>query len=268
MAIAGEDAELNEEDEKDRMFVTALARGLEVLRAFHPDETLLGNGEIARRTGLAKPTVCRMTHTLTKLGYLRFNPRLEKYQLGAAVLSLGYAALASLNIRQVARPFMQDLANEVNASVSLGSHDRTSMIYIESCRGQGPVTLRLDVGSRIPLATTAMGRAYLAAIGEDERAELMAALKARHADDWPVLLPGIEQALRDYREHGFTMSTGEWQPEIHAVGRAIVLPDNAGVVALNLGAAAFLLPRDKLRTHYGPRLVATATAIEAALARP
>lgn len=265
--FGGDDA-VDEDEGKDRMFVTALARGLEVLRAFHLGETMLGNGEIAQRTGLAKPTVCRMTHTLTKLGYLRFNARLEKYQLGAAVLSLGYAALAGMDIRQVARPFMQDLANETNASVSIGSRDRTSMIYIETCRGQGPVTLRLDVGSRIPLATTAMGRAYLAAIGEDERAELMDALKARHADEWSLLKPGIDQALADYREFGFTMSTGEWQPEIHAVGRAIVLPDNAGVVALNLGGAAFLLPRDKLRTECGPRLVAAAKGIEAALARP
>lgn len=268
MAAIGEGAGMDEEDEKDRMFVTALARGLEVLRAFRSDDLMLGNGDIARRTGLAKPTVCRMTHTLTKLGYLQFNTRLEKYQLGAAVLSLGYSALASMDIRQVARPFMQDLANETNASVSIGSRDRTSMIYVETCRGQGPVTLRLDVGSRIPLATTAMGRAYLAAIGEDERAALMTELKERHADEWTVLLPGIEQALRDYREYGFTISTGEWQPEIHAVGRAIVLPDNSGVVAINLGGAAFLLPRDKLLTEYGPRLVAAARGIEAALARP
>lgn len=268
MADIGEGTRVDEDDGKDRMFVTALARGLEVLRAFRPDDTMLGNGDIALRTELAKPTVCRMTHTLTKLGYLQFNTRLGKYHLGAAVLSLGYAALASMDIRQVARPFMQDLANDTNASVSIGSHDRTSMIYVETCRGQGPVTLRLDVGSRIPLATTAMGRAYLAAIGEDERAELMVALKARHADEWSVLLPRIEQALRDYREYGFTMSTGEWQPEIHAVGRAIVLPDNSGVVALNLGGAAFLLPREKLLTECGPKLVAAAKGIEAALARP
>lgn len=268
MADRSEAVGLDEEETKDRMFVTALARGLEVLRSFGPGDTMLGNQELSQRTGLAKPTVCRMTHTLTKLGYLRFNARLEKYQLGAAVLSLGYAALAGMDMRQVARPFMQDLANATNVSVSLGSRDRTSMIYIESCRGQGPVTLRLDVGSRIPLATTAMGRAYLAAVGEEERNELMDALKARHADEWSQLRPGIEQALKDYQDFGFTLSTGEWQSEIHAVGRAVQLPNNAGIVALNLGGAAFQLPRDRLTAEYGPRLVETARAIEAALARP
>ncbi|MCR6631457.1 MAG: IclR family transcriptional regulator [Magnetospirillum sp.] len=268
MAGIGDVVDSDEEESKDRMFVTALARGLDVLRSFTSGEALLGNQEISKRTGLPKPTVCRMTHTLTKLGYLRFNSRLEKYQLGTAVLSLGYSALAGMDIRQIARPFMQEMANATNASVSLGSRDRTSMIYVESCRGQGPVTLRLDVGSRIPLATTAMGRAYLATIAEEERSALMDELKARHAEDWPAISRGIEQALKDYADFGFTMSTGEWQPEIHAVGRAIALPDNGGILAFNCGGAAFLMPRDKLESDYGPQLLETVRRVEAALSRP
>jgi len=94
------------EHEGDRQFATTLARGLEVLRCFTPLEPLLGNKEISVRTGLPKPTVSRLTYTLTKLGYLRHNMRLGKYQLGSAVLSIGYPLLASMNVRQVARPLM------------------------------------------------------------------------------------------------------------------------------------------------------------------
>src|SRR6476660_9102925 len=83
----------------DRKFITALARGLEVLRVFTPTEGLLGNGEIAERTGLPKPTVSRLTYTLTKLGYLSHVERLAKYQLAPAALSLGYTALANIRIR-------------------------------------------------------------------------------------------------------------------------------------------------------------------------
>jgi hypothetical protein len=64
------------EHEGDRQFATTLARGLEVLRCFTPLEPLLGNKEISVRTGLPKPTVSRLTYTLTKLGYLRHNIRL------------------------------------------------------------------------------------------------------------------------------------------------------------------------------------------------
>lgn len=258
----------DQEDSKDRMFITALARGLEVLRCFGPSDAMLGNQDISRRTGLPKPTVCRMTHTLTKLGYLTFNPRLEKYQLGSAVLALGYTALANMDIRQIARPWMQEMADATNASVSLGNRDRTSMIYIESCRGKGPVTLRLDVGSRIPLATTAMGRACMAVMEEADRDALMDELAQRHSHDWPAIKAGIVQALKDYQDFGFTMSTGEWQPEIHAVGRAIKLPDSGAIVALNCGAASFLMPKEKLQSFFGPSLVQVARNIETALARP
>ena len=65
---------------------------------------------------------------------------------------------------QLARPLMQELATYSGASVSLGARDRLSMIYIEHCRGPSALTLSMDVGARIPLATSAIGRAYLAAI--------------------------------------------------------------------------------------------------------
>jgi DNA-binding IclR family transcriptional regulator len=94
--------------EHDRKFVVALARGLEVLRAFTPSEGLLGNQEIAQRTGLPKPTVTRLTYTLTKLGHLTHVPRLGKYQLAPAALAIGYSTLANMRIRHVARPYMQE----------------------------------------------------------------------------------------------------------------------------------------------------------------
>src|SRR5690348_10498370 len=95
----------------DRKFVVALARGLEVLRAFTPSEGLLGNQEIAARTGLPKATVSRLTYTLTALGYLSRLERLEKYQLAPGALAIGYATLANMRIRQIAKPYMTALAN-------------------------------------------------------------------------------------------------------------------------------------------------------------
>ncbi|HBF92741.1 MAG TPA: IclR family transcriptional regulator, partial [Marinobacter adhaerens] len=92
--------------EKDRKFVEALSRGLDVLRAFSQGPVILGNQDIARITGLPKPTVSRMTYTLTKLGYLSYNTQLEKYQLSSGVLALGYAYVSNLKVRQLAKPYM------------------------------------------------------------------------------------------------------------------------------------------------------------------
>lgn len=249
----------------DRQFVTALARGLEVLRAFKPHDGVLGNQEIAARTSLPKPTVSRLTHTLTKLGYLTHIERLAKYQLAPGALSIGYAALANFGIREIARPHMQALADEAGAAVAFGGRDRNSMIYLAQCRASTAFTVRLDVGSRIPMATTAMGRAYLAAVPGTERAEIMESIRGRFGGRWPEVRSGIERAVDEVARHGFTISAGEWQPDVYAVGAPLVAADGSGIFAFNCGAPAYGLTHERLQQDLGPRLVALVGRIEAVL---
>src|ERR1700760_2860099 len=113
----------------DRNFVVALSRGLDVLRAFQPNDGLLGNQEIASRTNLPKPTVSRLTYTLTKLGYLTPVPRFEKYQLAASAMSLGYAALTNLGVRHLSEPFREQVMRETEGAVAIGGRGRPSQIY-------------------------------------------------------------------------------------------------------------------------------------------
>ncbi len=252
---------------RDRKFVMALARGLEVLRAFRPGDGFLGNQEIARRTGLPKPTVTRLTYTLTRLGYLSYSQRLERYCLGTGALALGYATLSTFGIRQIARPLMQELADQADASVSLGARERLSMIYLENCRGSGAVTLRLDVGSRIPIATTAMGRAFLVALPEGERNYLMDHIKRHAGDRWPQVRRGIERAMRQYRDTGFVKTVGTWERDVNAVGVPLVQSDNGNIYAFNCGGPSFVLSEERLDTELGPRLKQLVQNVEAALRR-
>jgi DNA-binding IclR family transcriptional regulator len=163
--------------EKDRNFVTALARGLELLRAFEAGETYLGNGELSKRTRIPKPSVSRLTYTLTQLGYLKYNSHLEKYQLGPGVLALGYRFFAGHGIRQLARPYMQELANSTDCTIALGDVDRNAITYIDVCQGTGPLVVRLEAGSRLPLISTAIGRAWLCGVSEQRRALILDQLK-------------------------------------------------------------------------------------------
>jgi len=250
---------------RDRQFVEALARGLEILRAFSPYRAQLGNQEIARTTGLPKPTVSRLTYTLTKLGYLSWSERLGKYQLGAPALALGYAVLSSQGVRQVARPHMQRLADYADASVALGSRDRLRLIYMESCSSKSALTLRLEAGMRIPIATTAMGRALLGALPDSERDWLMDLIAKREGERWPQVRAGIEQAILDLERRGFATSVGEWQADVNAVGVPLIPRDGSPIVAFNCGAPAFQLSRERLERDIGPRLVNLVRNVEAEL---
>lgn len=253
------------EGEKDRNFVMALARGLEILRAFQPSDGLLSNQEIAARTGIPKPTVSRLTYTLTRLGYLSYSERLERYQLGTGVLALGYSNLASTGIRQVARPLMQEMADETGFSVSLGSRDRLSMVYLENCQGGGALTLRMQVGSKVPIATSAMGRAFLAILPEEEREYLMDHIRKKDEESWPQVEAGIRRAIEEYQQKGYCTSAGDWEREVNAVGVPLVLSDGSDVVAFNCGGPAFRLRRDMLDNYLGRRLVELVETVRSGL---
>ncbi|ABD06453.1 transcriptional regulator, IclR family [Rhodopseudomonas palustris HaA2] len=249
----------------DRSFVVALSRGLEVLRAFGPNDGLLGNQEIAARTKLPKPTISRLTYTLTKLGYLTQVPRFEKYQLAPAAMSLGYAALANLGVRHLSQPFRDELMQQTGGAVAVGARDRISMIYVGQARSSLTVGVQLDVGSRIPIATTAMGRAYLCALQGDERASLLRDMREHYGSRWPRIKEGIERSEEMVAKHGFAISVGEWQDDVHAAGVALTLNDGTGPYAFNCGAPAFRFTEDRLLNDIGPRLVAMVRKIEAAL---
>ena len=249
----------------DRKFVTALARGLEVLRAFTPTEGLLGNGEIAERTGLPKPTVSRLTYTLTKLGYLAHVERLAKYQLAPAALALGYTALSNIRVRQLARTHMQEVADHAGGVVALGTRDRLGVIYLEPARSKHGAMLRLLQGSRLPLATTAMGRALIPGVPEAERNWLLGYIKREEGKNWPKVKAGLERAMKDFETRGFTLTLGEWERDINAVGVPLVAPDGSGVFAFNCGAPAFHFTREKLESDIGPRLVNMVRNVEVAL---
>jgi DNA-binding IclR family transcriptional regulator len=258
------DLNLTDDESKDRRFVTALARGLDVLRCFQPGDVSLSNLEIARRTGLPKPTISRLTYTLTRLGYLTCSDQHGTYQLGNGILSLGYAMLSGLDIRERARPLMQELADHADATVALGGRDRMRIVYLEVCRGPGAVTLRLDVGARLPIAATAIGRALLAVLPEEERDFLMQHLKKRESEKAYDRIRGeIEGSAAEIRERGFCTVIGEWRPEVNAVGVPIITSDR-NVYAINCGGPAFKCSRELLETDLGPRLVALAGKISVA----
>ncbi|QCB46493.1 IclR family transcriptional regulator [Hydrogenophaga sp. PAMC20947] len=250
---------------EDRHFVTALARGLEVLSCFRHGEITLSNQELAQRCKLPKSTVSRLTMTLTKLGYLIHVQESGRYRLGTACLALGSALLNKLDVRKIARPMMMELAEFSGASVSLGVRDKLSMIYVENCRSTAALTLTLDVGSRMPLATSAMGRAWLAAVAQDERQEAMEQIRELDHLSWPKVKTGIDKALEDYQALGITCSFGDWNKEVNGVARAFDPGNGLPIMAVNVGGPSYNLSPKFLLDEVRPRLLQVVRSIEEAL---
>lgn len=242
--------------EDDRHFVTALARGLEVLSCFRSGEKLLGNQEIAQRCKLPKSTVSRLTRTLTVLGYLIHVPEVGKYRLGTATLALGSAMLTGLDVRQIARPLMQRLADFAQAEIALGTRDRHNMLYIEHCPCPQPNVSDLDMGSRIPLATTAMGRAWLAASSSKERQNAFDYLQAHAPDQWAVAQTQQHAwpAPTERSQPWLSCSFGDWIPNVNAIALAFEPGRGLPLMVISCGGPQRLVSADCLLQRAKPEL--------------
>ncbi len=194
----------------------SLERGVEILRAFRPGSDLLGNGDLAERTGLSRATVSRLTQTLVGMGLLQQEPLRKGYRLAPAVLSLAHAMRSGSTILQVAAPLMRTLAESRRINVGLAAPDRDEMVYLESIRYSRRAAFRNVVsGQRVPMELTSLGRAYLATASAARRKQLFQLFRARRGPQWAALRAEIEESIRTVHASGFCVAS--WQPEVVAL---------------------------------------------------
>ena len=248
-----------------RMFIMSLARGLDVLRAFRAGDSPLSNRELAKRTGLPKPTISRITYTLTEMGYLSYIEHYGCYELGGSAHVLSQVAKGSLEVLGSAMPAMGNLARASGCNVGLGGRDQLNMVYLMACQGPGLVGLRLDVGARVPVISSAMGRAYIAASSDVERERLVGLLKGSRGSSAKQVDWVVEHARRDLATYGFCVSLGEWHADINGIAAPVICPALGGLYILNCGGPAYLLPHNKLMHEVGPVLLRCAQAICSAI---
>lgn len=222
--------------ESDPNFVTALARGLALLRCFQAGETLLGNREFVKRTGLPKATVNRLANTLVSLGYLRYDSALGKYGLDAGVLALGHAYLASSGIVALARPHMLAFAQQHGVSISLGKRDRLEMVYLESIRSDAGAMVMLGVGSRLSLISSSMGRAYMAALPAARREHLFTEFARMYPEQWQAQGAAARTAIEAAVEQGYSTSFRDWHPAVHACAVAFRIAGESEIYAMSCSA--------------------------------
>jgi len=257
------DTDTLEFEDDDGRIVQGLARGLTVLRAFRPGETSLSNSDLAERTGLAKPTISRLTQTLTALGYLAYLPRLGRYQLGSGIVALCHSLLAGMPYRIAARSLLQDVADFARIPASLGMRDQLEILTIETARHPHMRPARFDLGSRLPIETTAAGRAYLYAVGKEERDELLRRIRLqRSRDEWRTIRSGLDHAFESLADRGFCLSLGDRRPDVFAVGAPVITPEGI-VLILNCGGMPSEVTAEFLESEVGPRLAQAASQLSA-----
>ncbi len=246
----------------DPQFVTALARGLDILSIFRPGDRELGNQEIADRTKLPKSTVSRLLYTLTKLEFLTYNTESGKYSIGFKALQIGYTTLGVWGVAEFIYPMMKELADRTGVSIALAMPDGTMMHYVQVARPNNIIHIQLDQGSRLPMAVTAIGRAHITSLPLKQKLEILKQIRRQETKDWPLIKAGLYKAQECFFKNGFVTSIGEWLKDINSVAVPIYAEKTGTRLAINLGGPSFMLPPEKLMNEYGPKLLKLAKNVE------
>ncbi|WP_322029240.1 IclR family transcriptional regulator [Paraburkholderia sp. J76] len=242
--------------------VTPLVRALALISAFAPEERWLGNGELAQRTGLPPSTVSRIARSLVHLGYLLYDGVQRKYRLSAAVLGLGYAAIAHSAIQGLAGERMAIFARQHKLHVCLAVRDRLDLVVLECRRSlESPVTLPLRVGMRVGIALSPMGWSLLAALPDLERTYLLENVERRMSRDWGRLRRRVLEGMAQVGEKGYCTAIGEWEPDLGILAASVLLEGNAPFVLVCIGGS-HAMTRARLERELGPRLLAMAYELQ------
>ncbi|MDH6165335.1 DNA-binding IclR family transcriptional regulator [Variovorax boronicumulans] len=241
--------------------VSALARGLALLKTIGMAPAPMGNRDLADATGIPKATVSRLTATLVGAGYLRQSRDSERFSLGPALLDMSSRYLRHFDLRAVARPHLTELSEFAGASIHMGVRDELDMLVIDSLRPRSAlISSRIEVGARLSIATSAAGRAYLAALPEAEREVLLEQIRIETGENWSSMEPRLAAGIDEYERLGFCTSFGEWHPHIHALGFALQGPRGERY-GLSCGGPAYLLPKDVMLERVAPRMLEVAQRI-------
>ena len=244
----------------------SLERGLAILSAFRPKEPSLGISELARLLDLNRSTVHRYVSTLNRLGYLQQDASTRKYRLGMRVLDLGFSAINSMELREIAAPHLQDLSDSTGHTVNMAIMDAVDIVYIDRVRsprpGQSQIDLNLHVGSRLPAYCTSMGKVMLAHLTEpDLRVVLENTDMIQRGPNTHTERVGLINELARIRATGFAVNNEELAYGLRSIAVAIRTSSGEPIAAVNLAVHRSMVSMDDLTARLGPPLRRTADEI-------
>jgi DNA-binding IclR family transcriptional regulator len=247
-------------EDAGRPFVTALARGLDILSCFSSSRPEIGGTQLAALTGLPQPTVWRLCHTMVQLGFL-VPVSSDRMRPGIPVLKLGRSALASMPLVEAARLPMQALADRFGSASGLGARDGGRMVFVQRCISEATLVMNLRVGARLPLLSSAVGWGLLVGLDPTERDALLA--EHGPADPrWPAVQPLFHAAAKAAATDGFILNIGVFHPGYNAVAVPVRGPQGRAAFGLTCAGSATTHSAEFLRSQVAPVLLAMARDLE------
>jgi len=250
---------------EDRDFSSSLARGLKVIKAFDREHDGMSLTDVARRTGLSRAAARRFLLTLRELGYVASEGKL--FRLTPRVLELGFSYLTSMQIWELAQPFMERLTEEVNESCSISVLEGADVIYVARVPTKRIMSVALGIGTRLPAYVTSMGRVLLAELPRDQLDGYFATADFKPLTRFTVTDPArLRAILIEVRNQGYALVDQELEEGLRSI--AVPIRNKAGRVlgAMNVSGHAARVRPNEMIDRFLPPLRRAAEGIRNAIA--
>jgi IclR family pca regulon transcriptional regulator len=250
-----------------RPTLQGLGRGLAVIQAFSAEHPAMTLSEVARIAGTSPAAARRILLTLEELGFVRSSGR--RFALGPRVLRLGWAHLASQDPWELARPFMEDLAEEVQETCSAAVAELPDIVLVARVPSRGRiVTMSLSVGSRLPAFATAMGRVLLAGMDDDEVRAFLDREALEPLTDLTVTAPErVLEIVQGVRAQGWALVDEELERGLRSLAVPLCTRERGTLAALNLCAATSRISAAEMLERYLAPMQRAGSAITTAWSR-
>ncbi len=199
---------------------------------------------LAKSLGLTRSTTYRLLSALVRAGYLKHEPR-GGYRLGPQLIRLGFKAYSQLHLPTVARPHLEMLRDLTSETVHLAVLEGSEVVYIDKVAGSRELQLASQIGSRFPAQSTALGKAILAWLPEEQvRSIFVPGLKRteRTIADWT----SFSEELRKTRERGYALDLEENEPGVRCVAAPIWGAKGEPVAAVSISTATIYLDENRI----------------------
>ncbi|GLY92298.1 IclR family transcriptional regulator domain-containing protein [Actinoallomurus iriomotensis] len=261
MAETYDDGGANGRDTRPAAFVRAFDRGLDILTCFSEHSAALSVSEVAAKAGLDRKTARRLLYTLEALGYVARDDAL--YRLTPKTLELGYARLVRSSFAELAQYYMDELAERIDQSCSLGIFDGQAALFIARAAVHRVMTISLRPGTRVPAYASAMGRALLSGLSAQELAHYLRETQLTAHTDRTITDPDkLRTEIEHVRQNGWALLDQELEIGVRSI--ATPVRDHVGriIAAISVGTHAQLVEEHELTTTILPAMLDCATAIQ------
>ena len=250
-------------------FVQSFARGLSIIKCFDAENPAMTLSQIAERVNLSRAAARRFLLTLENLGYVSLEGR--NFQLTAKVLDLGYGYLSSLSLPEIAQPHLETLASRVHESASASVLDGTDIIYVARVPIRRIMSVKINIGTRMPAHATSMGRVLLAGLSSPELKALISNFDLpKYTRNTITSKSVLLQEINKVRIQGWSINDQELEYGLRSIAVPILNKAEKVVASINISTTAQSNTLESMEAMFLPELRITAQKIsdDLASARP